>query len=88
MERQVKLLNRAGLHARSAALFVEEANKYESDIKLVDGERTANAKSILSIISFGAEEGAIFKIVAEGGDAEKALDGLERLMNDKKFVEE
>lgn len=88
MERQVKLLNRAGLHARSAALFVEEANKYESDIKLIDGEKTANAKSILSIISFGAEEGAIFKIAAEGGDAEKALDGLERLMNDKKFVEE
>lgn len=87
MERQVKLLNRAGLHARAAALFVQEASKYKSDIKLTDGEKDANAKSILSVISFGAEEGAVFKITAEGEDAEKALDGLEKLLNDKEFVE-
>lgn len=70
----------AGLHARPAALFVQTANKYKSIIKIKHGEREANAKSIMGILTLGASQGAAVTIRAEGEDAAQALDGLRKLV--------
>lgn len=70
----------AGLHARPAAMFVQTANKYKSIIKVRYGEREANAKSIMGVLTLGASQGAVVTVRAEGDDADLALDGLRELV--------
>ena len=70
-----------GLHARPASMFVQTAAKFTSDIEVTHGETTANAKSILGVLTLGAHQGAEIRIKAEGDDAEQALKTLEDLVN-------
>lgn len=72
--------HKAGLHARPAALFVQTANKYKASIRVRHGEREANAKSIMGILTLGASQGAVVVVRAEGEDAQQALDGLRELV--------
>jgi len=71
-----------GLHARPAALFVQMAQQFRSDIKVAHSEREANAKSILSVLTLGVNQGAVITIRAEGEDADQALVVLEALIED------
>jgi phosphotransferase system HPr (HPr) family protein len=87
VEATVKLLNEVGLHARPAAMFVQTANKFKSDIKVEKEGREVDAKSILGILSLAAEFNHIITIKANGEDAEKALKELVELVNSK-FGEE
>ncbi len=75
----LEIKNAVGLHARPASLFVQEAKKYKSEINVTNGDVTINAKSILSILSLGADKGSTIVINAEGEDAEHALAGLQAL---------
>jgi phosphotransferase system HPr (HPr) family protein len=77
----IQVLNKVGLHARPAALFVQEANKYQCDIRVRKDGTEANAKSILSILMLGAEQGCSIAVVAEGEDADAALAALQALAN-------
>jgi phosphotransferase system HPr (HPr) family protein len=65
-----------GLHARPAALFVQTAKQFNGDIRVTHGEKGANAKSILSVLALGAEQGAVITIRAEDEDADQALEAL------------
>jgi phosphotransferase system HPr (HPr) family protein len=76
-ERALVVTDEVGLHARPAALFVKEAGRFESDIRVRYHDRTVNAKSILEVLKLGAEQGAELLVVAEGSDAVEALDALE-----------
>jgi phosphocarrier protein HPr len=69
-----------GLHARAAAMLVEEARQFESRIELLHGERVANGRSILSILSLGASQGATVTLRATGADADEALATLQALI--------
>ncbi len=71
-----------GLHARPASMFVQTAAKYSSDIEVIHGENKVNAKSILGVLTLGANKGAKITIKAEGEDAEEALKALEQLVLD------
>jgi len=70
----------AGLHARPAALFVETAAQFKSDIKVAFDKREANAKSILNVLALGAGQGAVITIQAQGRDADQALEALRSLV--------
>lgn len=75
----------SGLHARPASLFVQTANKFSSNIQvqnLTDNSNLANAKSILSVLTLGVCQNHEIEIVAEGDDAEDALDALKALIED------
>ena len=72
--------HKTGLHARPAAMFVQTANKFKSVIKVKHGEKEANAKSIMGILTLGAGQGAVISIRAEGDDAEQALMALRTLV--------
>ena len=72
----------AGLHARPAAEFVKTAKQFSSAIKVAHGEREANAKSILSVLTLGVDQGAVITLSAEGEDADQALEALEALIED------
>jgi len=71
-----------GLHARPASVFVQTAAKFSSDIQVTHDETTANAKSILGVLTLGAHKGAEIIIKAEGDDADDALKTLEQLVLD------
>ena len=71
-----------GLHARPAALFVQTAKQFASDAKVAHGEREVNAKSILGVLTLGAEQGAVITIRTEGNDADQALAAVAALVED------
>jgi phosphocarrier protein HPr len=79
-ERTVKVMAKVGLHARVAAAFVKTAERFSSTIRVRLGERDANAKSILQILTLGAEHGAEVTIQADGDDAEESIDALEAVL--------
>ena len=81
-ETTLTIHHEVGLHARPAALFVQAANQFNCDIKVTHGEREANAKSILGVLTLGAEQGAVITIRAEGEDADQALAELKALVED------
>jgi catabolite repression HPr-like protein len=72
---------KTGLHARPAALFVQEANKFSSDIYVEKDEKKVNAKSIMGIMSLAISSGTEVYIIAEGSDSEQAVDALVALVS-------
>ncbi len=76
-----------GLHARPAALFVQEAKQFTSAIRVAHGEKEGNAKSILNVLAMGVDQGAVITICAEGEDADPALEAL-RALFESNFGEE
>ena len=77
------LTNKVGLHARPAAIFVQTAKKFKANLKVKKGDKIADAKSILGVLSLGAECGDEITIIAEGEDAEEALNTLLTLIKNK-----
>ncbi len=69
-----------GLHARPAALFVQTAKRYAATITVRNGERQANAKSMLQVLTLAAKQGTVLTIQAEGDDADQALQALQHLI--------
>lgn len=79
--------NKLGIHARPAAMFVKTANRFHCEIYVEkDGERV-NGKSIMGLMMLAAGPGSRLTLLAEGGDAEKALGELESLV-ERKFDED
>ena len=68
-----------GLHARPAALLVRTAQQYEAEIVIRSGSRTADAKSIIGLLTLEAPEGTTVTVTAEGGDAVEAVRAIESL---------
>jgi len=80
--REVVLTNPTGLHARPATAFVDRATKFQSEIILRKGNRVANGKSIIDILTLGAERGARIVMTTRGPDAGVALDSLVQLLEE------
>ena len=76
ISKEVKIKNESGLHARPASLFVKEANKFNSDIRVRNGEKEVNGKSMLSLLTLEACKGVTVEIKAEGEDEEAAMQAL------------
>lgn len=87
VERKIQVVNKLGLHARPAAMLVQTASKFRSEIRLRKDEVEANAKSILSVMMLAAEVGSFVIVKAEGEDEEQAAEALAKLFEDK-FGEE
>jgi phosphocarrier protein HPr len=82
MERTVMIVPEAGLHARPASKFVETANQFESELQIAaDGEDPVDARSMLGVSSLGAEHDEEVRLIADGPDAEAALDALEEILS-------
>ena len=79
IEREVLIINRAGIHARPAAKLVQTASAFCSDIFLESGGERVNGKSIMGIITLGATYQSTVKIVADGSDERAAVAALEEL---------
>ena len=80
VEKVVTIKNKQGLHARPAALFVQIANKFTSEITITKGRHKINGKSIMGIMMLAAGAGSKDTIIANGDDAERAIVELEKLL--------
>ncbi len=76
IEKTVQVSLDTGLQARPAAQFVQEANRYTSDLFLEKDNKRINAKSIMGLMSLAITKGTEIKLLAEGPDAEEALAAL------------
>ncbi len=83
----IKIINKLGIHARPAALLVQKASQYISKIELENDEIKVNGKSIMGVMMLAAAYDSELTIIADGGDAEKAIAGIKELINSK-FDEE
>jgi len=87
MTRDFQVLNKLGIHARPAAMFVKTANRFSCDIFVEkDGEKV-NGKSIMGLMMLAAGPGSKLTVHAQGQDAPAALAELETLIK-RKFDEE
>ena len=79
----LKLKNKLGMHARSAASFVKVAQQFKAKIYIERNGQTVNGDSILDILTLGCPYGGILTIKAEGDDASMAIEELEKLIENK-----
>ncbi|MBW4658944.1 MAG: phosphoenolpyruvate--protein phosphotransferase [Drouetiella hepatica Uher 2000/2452] len=75
---EVKIAGKAGLHARPATVLASLAKQFESEIQVRYGNQTANAKSLLSLLKLGVEGGRSVLLMAQGADADAALEALQK----------
>ncbi len=82
MKKSVVIVNsECGLHARPASMLVSTALKFSSNILIKKNDKTANCKSILSILSIGASKGDALEIVIEGHDEADAFNTIKDLFD-------
>jgi phosphocarrier protein HPr len=87
LEKEIMIVNRLGLHARPAAMFVRIANRYRSEVWVEKEGEQINGKSIMGLMMLAAGQGSKLTIRCEGPDADKVLEELEELIQ-KKFEED
>lgn len=81
IEKKLVINNEQGLHARPAALFVQVANKYESDVFVRKGRQEVNGKSIMGLMTLAAEKGSHIYLKVNGPDAKTAVEDLEKVLS-------
>jgi phosphotransferase system HPr (HPr) family protein len=78
--REVRIVNRLGLHARAAARFVHTANRFRARVQIARDGQTMDGKSILGILLLAASQGTRVEILADGEDEEAAIEVLAALV--------
>ncbi|MDD4368316.1 MAG: HPr family phosphocarrier protein [Oscillospiraceae bacterium] len=73
------------LHMKAIAVLIQKASAFRSSIWLTRGDRRANAKSLLGVMSLGIENGMQVEITTEGPDEEKALDEVAGYLTSPQF---
>ncbi len=86
VRRDVTIINKLGLHARAAAKLVTLASGFEASVRLRRDDREVDAKSIMGVMMLAAGKGTHLEVVAEGPDAQEAVDRLQALVA-KRFGE-
>lgn len=76
---QVTVKNRHGLHARTAAMLVKTANRFQCELQLVRDGNAVNAKSIMGVLMLAAGQGSVLELIADGEDAAPAVAALVEL---------
>lgn len=80
VEKEIVIKNISGLHARPAALFVQTAAKFDSRVRVKKEDEIVDGKSIMGILSLGAECGHKIWLLIEGEDAQEAIQELEQIL--------
>ncbi len=78
--RDVRIVNRRGLHARAAARLVTLAEKFSASTEVSKDGQSVSARSIMGLMMLGAGPGSTIRLHAEGFDAKEALDALAALI--------
>jgi phosphocarrier protein len=84
---RLEIRNQRGLHARAAALLMQTAARFDAEISVTKDDQTVNGKSILGLMMLAAGPGTFIEVVAQGPDAQAALDAIAALV-EAKFQED
>jgi phosphocarrier protein HPr len=87
VEKELTIVNRLGLHARPAAMFVRIASRHRCEIWVAKEDEEINGKSIMGLMMLAAGQGSRLRVRAEGPDAVQALQDIEELI-ESRFNEE
>ena len=79
-EKEVQIVNRAGVHARPAAEIVKLAGGFAANVTIEKDGLKVNGKSIMGVLMLAAEQGSTLKLTASGEDAEAAVEALADLV--------
>jgi len=82
-EKLLVVRNRAGIHARPAALIARAANVFTSEVLLEKDSTTVNAKSIMGVITMAAGYNTNLTVRAEGPDEKEAVEAIYQLFESK-----
>ncbi|OAQ21046.1 HPr family phosphocarrier protein [Thermosulfurimonas dismutans] len=80
IEEEIEIKGRLGLHARPAAKLAKALNGLKAQVLIGRGEKLVDARSILDVLTLAASAGTRLRIVAEGEEAEKALNEIKRVL--------
>lgn len=83
LKEEVTIAIKGGLQARPAALFVQEANRFSSNVNIEKDGKVANAKSIMGIMSLAIRHNTSIVITTDGHDEREALDALVAYVSDQ-----
>lgn len=83
IRKQVVVRINPGLEAEQAALFVQNANRFTSEIFIERKNRQVNAKSIMGLLSLGIKTNFNVLVLADGEDEQEAIDVLSSLLEEK-----
>ena len=86
-EATIEIKNADGLHMRPMMQFVDVATQYKADLSVSNGETTVDGKSIMQMTLLASTVGTKLKIIAQGQDAEQAIEALRELVEEKMFDE-
>ena len=81
IEKELTVVNKKGMHARPAALFVSLAEKFDVAVTLAKGGEKVDGRSIMEILMLGAVEGTVLKITVEGNQAPAAMAEFEKFFS-------
>ena len=81
IEKEITIINRLGLHARPAAMFVRISSRYRCEVWVSKEGEEVNGKSIMGLMMLAAGQGSKLRIRCDGPDADKAMQELEELIN-------
>lgn len=83
IEQKFTLTDAGGLHARPAALFVQLCKSFQCEVTIRLGEKQADAKSILSLMTLGAGNGVTITVCADGSDEVQAMEKITGFFSEK-----
>ncbi len=87
VRRTLEIVNRLGLHARAATLFVQTANKFSAAVSVSKDGEVVDGKSVIGLMMLAAAQGSSIEVETRGTDAGEAMEELARLVGDR-FHEE
>ena len=79
MERELRVVNRMGIHARPATRIVEVTNSYKAKVQFTKDGEEVDGKSIFGVMTLAAVQGTVLKVRACGDDALDLLEALDTL---------
>jgi phosphocarrier protein HPr len=83
VQKEITIVNRLGMHARPAAMFVRIASRFRAEVWVAKEAEEVNGKSIMGLMMLAAGQGSKLCIRCDGPDADKALEELEQLIASK-----
>ena len=83
VSKELTVVNKLGIHARPASMFVRTANRFTAEVFVEKDGETINGKSIMGLMMLAAGIGSTVTIETEGPDEREAMDALLKLIADK-----
>ncbi|BAC44072.1 HPr family phosphocarrier protein [Malacoplasma penetrans] len=82
----VTIIDPIGIHARPASMISSTAAKFQSSVTFKNGEKSANAKSVINLMALSAKQGNSIEIAVDGADEDAAIEAIKKVMEEEKLI--